>query len=638
MNTFSKQKEVPISLFHQGMNFHAYDLLGTKASKRKGVSGVVFRVWAPHATCVSVIGDFNNWDGKADPMEKLNEEGLWECFIPSVKTNDAYQYEIESAEGAILHKNDPYAFSFKAGKSAYCDISRYGWKDEDWLQQRKFRKHLSEPLNIYEVHAPTWKQDEEGKPLGWRKLAEELPVYAAEMGYTHIQLLPVMAHPEKRENGDYDICGLYAVDDCLGTAKDFMYFVNKCHQKDIGILLDWVPGHFPKDEQGLQSFDGSACYEYENDQWSSCIYDFSRAEVHSYLISNAFYWLEKYHIDGLRVDAVSSMLYLDYSGENRWNRQGNAASIDFLKRMNSSILSEYPDVMMFAEEASTWPMVTKPPYAGGLGFHFKWNSGWSYDVLQYMALDPTYRAYNHDKLTFGLMYAFSENFVLPLSHDEVNDEKEPLIQRLPGSPEQKFAGMRALLAYAQAHPGKKLSFMGNEFGDAFGWKEQPLSWDQLDFEPHRKLKRFSRDLNHFYLENKALWEIDNSWDGFQWLVHDDQSQSVLAFRRTAEDGSDLIAVCNFTPAARDAYRIGIPEDKDYTVALSSDELKYGGSGLELPRIIRTEHVPMHGKAYSIVLDLPALSVLYLKPAKAEEQELIIDAVISEEAPKAESAE
>ncbi len=629
MNAFQKQKEAPISLFHQGMNFHAYDLLGTKASKRKGVPGVVFRVWAPHAATVSVIGDFNNWEKNAAPMECLHDEGLWECFIPAVKTNDNYQYAIETKEGKTLIKNDPYAFSFKEGKSAYCDISRYGWKDEDWLQRRKLRKHLSEPLNIYEVHAPTWKQ-EDGKILGWRKLAEELPTYAAEMGYTHIQLLPVMAHPEKRENGDYDICGLYAVDESLGGPKDFMYFVNKCHQKNIGIILDWVPGHFPKDELGLQSFDGEACYEYENDQWNSCIYDFSKAEVHSYLISNALYWLEKYHIDGLRVDAVSSMLYLDYSGENRWNRQGNPASIDFLKRMNSSILAECPDVLMIAEEASTWPMVTKPPYAGGLGFHFKWNSGWSHDVLQYMALDPMYRAYNHDKLTFGLMYAFSENFVLPLSHDEVSGGKGSLIEQMPGETKQKFAALRSLLCYAQAHPGKKLSFMGSEFGQFVEWKDnQVLDWHLLDFDSHRKLTQFSKDLNHFYLENKALWEIDNSWDGFQWLVHDDNSQSVLAFRRTDEEGNDLIAVCNFTPVERDAYRIGIPEDKDYAIAFNSDELKYGGSGLELPRVSRAEHQPMHGKAYSIVLDLPALSVLYLKPIKEEEQKLIIDAVISE---------
>ncbi len=637
MSTFKGQKEVPISLFHKGMNFHAYDLLGTKASKRKGVAGVIFRLWAPHAKCVSVIGDFNNWDGKANPMDRLNEEGLWECFVPSVKANDIYQYEIETCEGKTFTKNDPYAFAFINGKSAYCDISRYGWKDENWMESRKLHKHLSEPLNIYEVHGATWKQDEDGKPLGWRKLAEELPTYAEDMGYTHIQLLPIMAHPEKRENGDYDICGLYAVDDSLGTAKDFMYFVNKCHQKGIGIILDWVPGHFPKDEQGLHNFDGEACYEYENDQWSSCIFDFSKSEVQSYLISNALYWLEKYHIDGLRVDAVSSMLYLDYSGENRWNRRENPASVDFLKRMNTAILTEHPDVMMIAEEASTWPMITKPPYTGGLGFHFKWNSGWSHDVLQYMALDPTYRSYNHDKLTFSLMYAFSENFILPLSHDEVNG-KGSLIERMPGEHTQKFAGMRALLAYAQAHPGKKLHFMGNEFGQFVEWKDnQGLDWHLLDFDSHRKLKQFSKDLNHFYLENKALWEIDNSWDGFQWLVHDDQSQCVLAFRRTDESGNDIIAVCNFSTLARDAYRIGIPEDKDYNVAFNSDELKYGGSGLELPNNIRAEHLPMHGKAYSLVLDLPALSVVLLKPA-AGDKEIIIDAVISEEAVKAETAE
>ena len=627
MNAFSKQKDVPISLFHQGSNFQAYDLLGTSSSKRKGVSGVVFRVWAPHAKSISVVGDFNSWNRASDPMNRLTEEGLWEVFVPGIKQGDIYQYHIEHKDGALSTKNDPYAFSFKEGKSAYCDISRFGWKDEDWMERRKLRKHHSSPLNIYEVHAPTWKVNEEGKPLNWRKLADALVPYVSEMGYTHIQLLPMMEHPESGENGDYDICGYFAPDSALGAPKDFMYLVNKCHQNNIGIILDWVPGHFPKNETGLMKFDGECCYEYEDDQWNSCIFDFSKGEVQEFLISNAMYWLEKYHVDGLRVDSVATIIYKEYTGEQRLFRRENAASVEFIKRMNSTILSAYPDVMLMAEENSGWPMVTKPTYTGGLGFHFKWNEGWDHDVLQYMSLDPFYRCYNHDKLTFGLMYAFTENHVLPLSHDDVMNGKGSLLHRLPGDHLQKFAGMRALLGYQMAHPGKKLSFMGNEFGQFVEWNEkEPVDWELLDFESHRKLQAFVKDLNSFYKGSKALWEIDNSWDGFQWLVHDDNNQNVLAFRRTDEEGDDVIAVCNFSTVQRNDYRIGVPQRQDYRIAINSDDVKYGGSGLNQPTMVCYEYNPMHGKPFSIVVDIPPMSVLLLAPAKEDK---IFDAVISE---------
>lgn len=628
MNAFSKQKDVPISLFHQGANYHAHDLLGTNASKRKGVSGVVFRVWAPHAKSVSVVGEFNDWDNSLNKMDRLTEEGLWEAFVPGVKQGDNYQYHIETIDNETLVKNDPYAFSYAGGKSAYCDISRFGWKDEEWMQRRKLRKHHSVPLNIYEVHPKTWKQDEKGNPLNWRKLADALVPYVSEMGYTHIQLLPIMEHPAVCENGDYDICGYFAPDSAMGSPKDFMYLVNKCHQNDIGIILDWVPGHFPKNENGLMNFDGQSCYEYEDDQWNSCIFDFSKAEVQAFLISNAFYWLEKYHVDGLRVDSVTTIIYKEYTGEQRMFRRENNASVEFIKRMNSSILSEYPDVMMMAEENSNWPMVTKPTYAGGLGFHFKWNLGWAHDVGQYMSLDPFYRCYNHDKLTFGLMYAFTEHHVLPLSHDDVMDGKGALLNKLPGDHVQKFAGMRSWLGYQMAHPGKKLQFMGSELGQFVEWNEkEPVDWELLEFDSHRKLQAFAKDLNTFYKENSALWEIDNSWDGFQWLVHDDSNQSVLAFRRTDEEGNDVIAVCNFTNTQRNDYRIGVPQRQDYRIAINSDDVKYGGSGMKQPTMVCYEYNPMHGKPFSIVVDVPPMSVMLLTPAKEDK---IFDAVISEE--------
>ena len=628
MSAFSKRNELPLTLFHQGGNHRAYDLLGSKAARRKNAAGVLFRVWAPHASNVSVVGAFNEWKHGANPMEQLSEQGVWEAFVPGIKQGEAYEYSIETKEGELCRRADPYAYSVKDGHSLYYDLSRFNWKDEDWLQRRKLKKHLGEAMNIYEVHAGSWKQDEDGSLLNWRKLADQLVPYAEEMGYTHIQLLPIAQH--KAGSWGYEVLNFYAPDSRFGTPKDFMYLVNKCHKHDIGIIVDWVPGHFPRDEQSMWNFDGQVCYEYPDEQWNSCIFDFGKPEVSSFLISNALYWLEKYHIDGLRVDSVSAMLYRDWGRERSFRSHENLESVDFLKRMNTVILSEHPDVLMIAEESSAWPMVTKPIYAGGLGFDFKWNSGWSHDMLQYMSLDPIYRSYNHDKITFGLMYAFSENFILPLSHDEFSLGKGSLISRMPGEHSQKFAAVRAFLGFMLSHPGKKLLFMGSEFGQLIEWNENlPLDWQLLDFDSHRKLKQYVKDLNHFYRDNRPLWEIDNSWDGFQWLVHDDQSQCVVAFRRSDEDGEDMIAICNFTPVQRDDYRIGIPQLQDYTVAFSSDWVKYGGSGLEQPDVIPAQRNPMHGKPYSITVDIPALSCLYLKP---RQEQAVHDAVIPDEVP------
>ncbi len=629
MNAYKKRNDLPVYLFHEGTNYKSYELLGTKPAKRQGQAGVLFRVWAPHAQSVSVVGDFNDWDKTAHPMSKISQ-GIWEAFIPEIKRYALYKYCVTGCDGVERLKCDPYAYHIQTRPetaSMFYDISRYAWKDSRWMERRKLQKHLSCPLNIYEVHLGSWRRYEDGSFFDYRKLADELVPYVQEMGYTHIELLPVTEHPFDGSWG-YQVTGYYAPTSRYGTPKDFMYFVNKCHENNIGVIMDWVPGHFPKDAPGLISFDGAPCYEYDDvqkaqqPQWGTMVFDFGRPEVQSFLISNAMFWVEEYHIDGLRVDAVASMLYLDY-GREPWQWSPNAhgghenlEAVEFLKKLNSAILTEHSDVLMIAEESSTWPLITKPPFVGGLGFNFKWNMGWMNDILSYISLDPIYRSYNHDKITFSLMYAFSENFILPISHDEVVHGKCSLISKMPGDYSQKFAGVRTFLGYMMAHPGKKLLFMGQEFGQFIEWNEnQQLDWLLLDYESHRKLRQFVCDLNHFYRGNAPLWEIDNSWDGFQWLVPDDVSQCVVAMRRTDEDGNDVIAICNFTPVERDSYRIGVPIQQDYEIVLNSDAVKYGGTGVRQPAVLHTQDVPMHGKSCSIVLNIPPMCSMFLRPVK-----------------------
>ena len=623
MPLFSAQEARERALrFGQGIDCRAYEWLGCHSL---GDGAYVFRVWAPSARAVSLVGDFNAWDQAADPMTPVGG-GVWETQTGKAGEYDSYKYAITGAEGKTVLKSDPYGFHFEtrpANASKVIDLEGYEWQDGDWLRRKEESSLYDCPVNIYEVHAGSWRQYPDGNVFSYEKLADELIPYVKDMGYTHVELLPVMEYPFDGSWGD-QVTGYYAPTSRYGTPKGFMAFVDRCHQAGIGVIVDWVPAHFPKDENGLYRFDGSHCYEYadprkgEHYEWGTCVFDYGRSEVRSFLISNAMFWLDAYHVDGIRVDAVASMLFLDYNrrdGEwtpNIYGGKENLEAVSFLKQLNETVFAAYPKTMMIAEESTSWPMVSRPTSDGGLGFNYKWNMGWMNDMLHYMSLDPLFRKFSHDNLTFSFFYAFSENFVLPISHDEVVHGKCSLINKMPGSYEDKFASVRLFLAYMMAHPGKKLLFMGCEFGQFKEWDyESGLDWLLLDYDSHRMLQHYSKTLNHFYLETPALWENDFSWDGFSWIAHDDYSQSVIAFRRMDNHGHEIIAVCNFTPVKREQYRIGVPAHGVYSEVFNSDAAEFGGSGV-INGTVESELTPMHGFAQSVSLTLPPLSVLYFK--------------------------
>ena len=629
MNYSFNEARPALEVFHTGDSVRAYDFLGAHLVNRNDKNGVVFRVWAPTARSVSVAGDFNNWNNEANYMYNIGY-GVWEVFVEDVKEFCAYKYCIESEYGDRLMKADPYAFhaQTRPGQaSVVYDIESYSWNDSEWFNKRKENNISSSPMNIYEIHAGSWRKYPDGNFFNYQKLADELIPYLKEMHYTHVQLMPIMEYPYDGSWG-FQTTGYYAPTSRYGTPSDFMAFVDKLHGEGIGVILDWVPSNFPTDDFGLARFDGSPLYESNDpktskrDSWGTCLFNYARFEVTSFLVSCAMFWLDKYHIDGLRIGALSSMLYLDYGkteGEwkpNKFGGKENLDAVDFVKRLNTAVHMYHPDVMMFAEENTSWPKLTHKIEDGGLGFDFKWNMGWMNDMLHYMSLNSMWRPFNHDSLTFSFYYAFSEKFLLPISHDEVSHGKGSLIKQMPGKYDEQFAGVRAFITYMYAHPGKKLVFMGTEIGQFDEWNhEEAIQWDLLEFEKHKKLRTFFKELNKFYLDCKPLYELDTVWKGFDWIHHDDYTNSVIAFKRTDKNGDEIVSVCNFQPIRRDEYCIGVPKYGLYDEVFNSDEERFGGSGVVNGNNIKTEVMKIHGFDQGLSLTLPPLSVIYLRCAK-----------------------
>ncbi len=614
-------------LFHRGRHFDSYRFLGSHFTKESGKKGVRFSVWAPSAVEINVIGDFNDWNENSNPMDKIGDSGIWSTFIPGLKNGQLYKYHIIGYQDQVRIKADPYAQRQEKSPgtaSQLYEMKKFNWSDSDWLQDREQKNILQQPVSIYELHLGSWKRDD-GKLPNYRQLADQLIPYVEEMGYTHIELMPLTEFPFPGSWG-YQTTGYFALTSRYGKPEDFKYFVDKCHNNNIGILMDWVPSHFCKDDHGLRRFDGTALYESEdprraeNIEWDTLNFDYAQNEVWSFLISSAVYWFETYHIDGLRVDAVSNMLYLNYEKEDgQWaaNKYGsfeNLEGIEFIKELNREIFNRYPGVLMIAEESSSWPLVTAPIHEGGLGFNLKWNMGWMNDTLDYMSNDPLHRKWHHNTLTFSIMYTNSENYILPLSHDEVVHGKKSLLDKMPGDYWRKFANLRLLYSYMIAHPGKKLLFMGGEFGQFIEWNyQQELDWLLFDYEKHNQLHDFVKELNQTYLKEKSLWELDHEMKGFNWLEADDYEQSVISFlRHSSIEDDHLVVICNFTPQPRDNYRIGVHKSGYYDLILNSDQQAYGGSGYQTSARIKTENIPYHGKDQSIEINLPPLAALYLK--------------------------
>ena len=617
-----------LSAYHNGTSTRAYEFLGCHPETREGQPGFVFRVWAPNAQAVHVVGDFNFWNETDLPMGKISH-GVWEAWSPYPKFGTAYKYLVTHHSGRRVYKTDPVGFRTCRApdtSSVISPLDRYTWQDSAWMKAADSRPPLESPVNIYELHMGSWRRKDNGKLYSYSELAPILADYVTDMGYTHVELMPLSEYPYDPSWG-YQVTGYYAPTSRYGSPEELMEFVDILHQRGIGVILDWVPAHFPKDEYGLYEFDGTCTYELsdpsmnEHPDWTTRIFDFGRPEVKSFLISSAVYWLEQFHMDGIRVDAVSSMLYLDYNRPNykpnRFGGRENLEAIDFLRELNHACFSLRPDIIMAAEESTAFPMVTKPDYMGGLGFLFKWNMGWMNDTLRYMKQDPIYRKYNHNSLTFSMTYAFSENYLLPLSHDEVVHCKGSLLTKMPGDYFWRFANLRLLRGYQMAHPGKKLQFMGGEIGQFTEWNfRSGLDWMLLDYEMHQKTQTFFKDLNHFYRDEPALWADDYSWEGYQWIQPDDGDNSILAFRRMAPKEEDLICVCNFTPVYREDYRLGVPAPGTYKCIFSSDDLKYGGTGSAIPETT-SEEILYREYENSALFHIPPMSISFFRQVKTK---------------------
>ncbi|SFH45895.1 1,4-alpha-glucan branching enzyme [Nitrosospira sp. Nsp14] len=624
--------EYDLHLFNEGKLRQAYRTLGSHSVEINGVAGVLFSVWAPNAGRVSVVGEFNRWDGRVHQMAVEGLSGVWKLFIPGLASNSLYKYEIRNRDsGEILLKTDPYAMQYEL-RPHTAALTPHGseaiWQDSEWIARRAIWDWLHAPLNIYEIHPGSWKRHRDGRFYSYRELALHLIPYVQEMGYTHVELLPVSEHPLD-ESWGYQTTGYFAPTSRYGSPDDLKFFVNACHREGIGVILDWVPAHFPQDAFALARFDGSALYEHEDPRlglhrdWGTCIFNYGRNEVKSFLLSSAHYWLAEFHLDGLRVDAVASMLYLDYSrdpGEwlpNKFGGRENLEAIDFLRELNIMVHEEFPGALTLAEESTAWPAVSHPTYVGGLGFSMKWNMGWMNDTLSYMSIDPVFRRFHQDQLTFGQLYAYTENFVLPLSHDEVVHGKASLLGKMPGDEWQQFANLRLLVTYQITYPGKKLNFMGNEFAQGREWNSgRELNWEQLGHEQHRGIHTASRDLNRLYRMLPALHQLDFAATGFSWVDCHDADNSVISYLRYACDGSFVLVVLNFTPVPRTHYRLGVPEGGNYHEIFNSDSHHYGGSNLgNMGYINATDH-PWMGRSHSVVITLPPLAGIILSPQSA----------------------
>lgn len=625
-----KKNNDQLYLFHQGTYYCAYEYMGAHPLEKDGKSGYVFRTWAPNAKQVNLVGDFNGWNNKSHPMKKISAEGVWEVWAENAKQFDKYKFEIVDRNNYARLKADPYAFMNETnGKTASIvyDIEGYEWKDAGYLEYRSKKNNYENPMNIYEVNFASWKKQSDCSYYTYRMLADELVPYVVDMGYTHIEIMPITEYPYDGSWG-YQVTGYFSPTSRFGEPKDFMYFVDKCHEYGLSVIMDWVPAHFPKDDFGLIEFDGTCLYENqgwdrkEHASWGTRRFDYGRKEVQCFLISSAMLFVKKYHIDGIRVDAVASMLYLDYDkkpGEwipNEFGNNRNLEAVAFLQKLNVCIFKEFPNVLMIAEESTAWPMVTKPTNIGGLGFNFKWNIGWMNDTLEYISTDPFFRKSIHNKLTFSMFYAFSENFILPISHDEVVYGKCSLLNKMFGEYYSKFKSMRAYLSYMIAHPGKKLLFMGTEFAQFKEWDYQAgIDFCLLDFETHRNMHKFVKALNHFYLESKELYEEDFSWKGFDWIVPDDNNQNVLVFKRMDKTGNELIYAVNFSPNNQNAYSIGV-DAKNYEEVFSTDWEEFGGSGIRNGEVV-AEKTKYKGKNYKLTIKIPALSGVFLRKKTVE---------------------
>jgi 1,4-alpha-glucan branching enzyme len=621
--------ELDLHLASEGRHERIYERLGAHVREVDGVVGTSFAVWAPSARSVSVVGDFNLWDGRLHPMRSLGVSGIWELFVPGLADGDHYKYELRTQAGEIRLKTDPVAFATEVPPKNASIVYRstYEWADSDWLERRGESESLAAPISIYEVHLGSWRRHvHDNGPLGYTELADELADYATDMGFTHVELLPVMEHPFSGSWG-YQVTGYFAPTSRFGEPDDFRAFVDRLHRRGLGVILDWVPAHFPRDDWALARFDGTALYEHEDPRrgfhpdWGTLVFNYGRNEVRNFLLANALFWLREYHADGIRVDAVASILYLDYSREEgQWvpNEFGGNEDLDavgFLKELNELVHGREPGTLSVAEESTAWPGVSRPTYLGGLGFGFKWNMGWMHDTLDYFQRDPVHRSYHHHQLTFALVYAFSENFMLPLSHDEVVHGKGSLLSKMPGDRWQKFANLRALYGYMWAHPGKKLLFMGGELGQEAEWSEErSLDWHLLEQADHAGVQSLVRDLNRVYRSRPALWEVDFEPSGFHWLEPNDAANNVLAFARWSADGSDVVVcVCNLSPVPREGYRLGMPRAGRWVEALNTDSTYYGGSDVGNLGGVEAEEHGWHDQPYSAEVTLPPLGVVWLVP-------------------------